>query len=242
MKIQDLKNYGIGLSRQLSSLPQKEKHETQKLGAQIISKQLGIIRFLKFLVFYQFEKARLSKIDLSAVREKGLNDEQFIEEQIKLGAVSSAIKKIAGLDTANIVIQEMSHEIGAKTLGIVMPKPEDFLKFDEPFSAFKEYLISIARGDNDEGCHIVKVVEDTDSVFQMDIEYCAWHEIYKRLGIKEACFLSCNSDDILLPQYLEPLGIEFKRTNTISQGAAYCDFRFVKSRSSKKEILTTASS
>ena len=96
-------------------------------------------------------------------------------------------------------------------------------------AALKEYLISIASGDNEEGCHIVEIVEDTDSTFQMNIEYCAWYEIYQKLGIKEACLLSCNSDDILLPQYLKPLNVEFKRKGTISKGDEYCDFRFVKS-------------
>lgn len=179
-------------------------------------------------MFYCLEKSRMSKIDLSIVREKGLNDEQFIKEQIRQAAVFSAIKKTAGIDTTNEIVQLMSRHIGARTLNNVMPQPEDFLRFDRPFDAFKEYLISVAAGDNKEGCHVVKIVENSDDAFQMDIEFCAWYEIYNKLGIKEACFVSCNSDEILLPEYLKPIKIIFKRTNTISQGATHCDFRFIK--------------
>ncbi len=226
MKVENLKNYGVGLSRQLSALPAEVKKGISRLGTEIIFDSVGFMRTPKLIVIYFAEKRRMKRIDLSPVREAGMKDEQFIREQITLAAVFSAIKRTAGAEKANEIIELLSERIGGETLEFVMPTPDDFLKFENPFRALKDYLTSVAEGDNREGCHRIEIVEDTGDAFQMNITYCAWFEIYKRLGVPEACLVSCNSDEVMLPGYLKPLGVRFVRTGTIAKGASVCDFRF----------------
>ncbi|MBN1573207.1 MAG: L-2-amino-thiazoline-4-carboxylic acid hydrolase [Deltaproteobacteria bacterium] len=232
MKLENLKNYGVGLSRQLSALPSEVKKSVARLGTEIIFDEVGFMRIPKLIVIYFAEKRRMKRVDLSPVKEMGLDDEQFIREQITLAAVFSAIKRTAGADKANEIIRLLSERIGGDTLEYVMPAPDDFLEFKNPFHAFRDYLTSVAEGDNREGCHRVEIVENTGDNFQMNITYCVWYDIYRRLGVPEACLVSCYSDEVLLPNYLKPLGARFVRTGTIAGGAPVCDFRF--ERTAKK--------
>jgi hypothetical protein len=232
MKIENLKNYGVGLSRQLSALPPEVKKGVARLGAEIIFDEVGFMRIPKLIVIYFAEKRRMKRIDLSPVREAGLDDERFIRDQVTLAAVFSAIKRTAGAEKANEIIRLLSERIGGETLKYVMPPQEDLLKFKDPFHAYKKYLVSVAEGDNREGCHRVEIVENTGDTFQMNITYCVWYDIYRRLGVPEACLVSCYSDEVLLPNYLKPLGARFVRAGTIAGGASVCDFRF--ERTAKK--------
>lgn len=226
MNVENLKNYGVGLSRQLSTLPAEVKKEIYTLGAKIILDQIGFLRLPGLVVRYLVERRRMKRIDLSPVREMGMKDERFIREQVEFAAVFSAIKKSAGAEKMGKIIDLVSEKIGGETLKHVMPPPDDFLKFEDPFRAYSEYVMSVMEGDEREGCHHFDIVENSDDAFHMNITYCAWFDIYNRLGITEACLVSCNSDDALLPGYLEKLGGKFSRSGTLARGATVCDFRF----------------
>ena len=76
------------------------------------------------------------------------------------------------------------------------------------------------------GCHVYELVNNTDDTFQMNCIYCAWYEIPKLLGVKEACLPSCYADDVYLPNALGEIDIKFKRTNTLARGGNCCDFKF----------------
>ncbi len=61
--------------------------------------------------------------------------------------------------------------------------------------------------------------------FDFNVTRCRYAELYRSLGIPElGAVLSCNRDWALI-QGFNP-GIDLARTQTIMQGAAYCDFRY----------------
>ena len=73
----------------------------------------------------------------------------------------------------------------------------------------------------------IQHVRLTEESLQFDVTSCAYAEMYERLGIKElGCLLSCSRDFT----FMEGFNPEFEltRTQTIMEGADYCDFRYNK--------------
>ena len=73
----------------------------------------------------------------------------------------------------------------------------------------------------------VEALAQNDEQFDFNVTRCRYAEMYQALGIPElGAVMSCNRDFMLMQGYNPD--IELTRTQTIMDGAAYCDFRFRK--------------
>ena len=71
----------------------------------------------------------------------------------------------------------------------------------------------------------VKIREETDRKLSFNVTRCAYAEMYGRLGLKEfGTCLSCRRDASFAEGF-NP-GLKLQRTQTIMEGAPFCDFRF----------------
>jgi hypothetical protein len=71
------------------------------------------------------------------------------------------------------------------------------------------------------------VLEQTDERFAFNVTRCRYAELYRALGIPElGALLSCNRDFALIEGFNPD--VKLKRTQTIMEGAPFCDFRFVR--------------
>jgi hypothetical protein len=71
----------------------------------------------------------------------------------------------------------------------------------------------------------IEVKEQTDETFAFNVTRCRYAETYKAMGLGEiGHLLSCNRDGAFCEGYDPKLKLE--RTQTIMQGAGYCDFRY----------------
>lgn len=71
----------------------------------------------------------------------------------------------------------------------------------------------------------LNVLEATPSKASINVTRCKYAEMYEEHGLEEFGFLlSCGRDFAFL-EGLDP-SIRFTRTQTIMEGAAFCDFRF----------------
>ncbi len=71
-----------------------------------------------------------------------------------------------------------------------------------------------------------EVLEQNDERYSFNVTRCRYAEMYRALGIPElGAVLSCNRDFSLIEGFSSD--IELTRTQTIMQGAAFCDFRYV---------------
>lgn len=226
MEVSDLKNYGLGLSECFSGLPRKVKSRSRKAGFRVIFRNLGVLDTLRFAWLYWREKKRLSKLDLSPVRQKGMTDDKFIAMQVEFAAIFLAASKILGKKKAVELLFDMSAAASPIILEAVFPTREDLMSFSDPFAAFSEYQLAAISGARSAACHFIEVVENTVDVFQMDVTYCVWNELLTLLGAQEASSACCHGDDVFLPGFLRPLGISYERTSTIARRADRCDFRF----------------
>lgn len=72
---------------------------------------------------------------------------------------------------------------------------------------------------------LIDVLEANVSRFFFNVRRCRYAEMYQALGIPELGeILSCNRDYALIAGF-NP-AVELQRTQTIMEGAPYCDFRY----------------
>ncbi len=71
----------------------------------------------------------------------------------------------------------------------------------------------------------MEVIELSEDVYRFNVTRCAYAEMYRELGLAELGFtLSCNRDASLVEGFSDR--IEFRRTQTIMEGAPHCDFHY----------------
>ena len=69
------------------------------------------------------------------------------------------------------------------------------------------------------------ILEHNDTVFNFNVTRCRYAELYDNLGIRElGSALSCARDFALIEGFNPEVSL--KRTQTIMEGAPYCDFRY----------------
>jgi hypothetical protein len=69
------------------------------------------------------------------------------------------------------------------------------------------------------------VVEQSQDKFEINVKACRYAEFYKALGEPELGFLLVCSADFATADGFGP-DIKLTRTQTIMQGASFCDFRY----------------
>jgi len=73
------------------------------------------------------------------------------------------------------------------------------------------------------------VLRDDSKAFEFNVTRCQFAEMYQRLGLADlGPILSCGRDGKMIDGFNPD--IEFTRTQTIMQGASFCDFRYKLSR------------
>ena len=71
----------------------------------------------------------------------------------------------------------------------------------------------------------LEMIRETDSELFFDVTYCGYAQMYEKMEIKDmGSTLSCIRDFSFLKGFNSQ--IELRRTQTIMEGAKYCDFRF----------------
>jgi predicted ArsR family transcriptional regulator len=73
----------------------------------------------------------------------------------------------------------------------------------------------------------IDVLEQSENRFAFNVTRCRYAEMYRILGVPElGALLSCNRDWALI-QGFNP-DVKLERTQTIMEGALFCDFRYTK--------------
>lgn len=80
----------------------------------------------------------------------------------------------------------------------------------------------------------IDVLRDDETAFEFNVTRCRYAEMYRRLGLADlGPVLSCNRDAAMIEGFNPD--IAFRRTQTLMEGAAYCDFRYRAARGQRTE-------
>jgi hypothetical protein len=225
-----LKNYGQPFSETMTALPAAVQSKIRREGVKVIRRQLGLAGLLRLPLLSWRQKRRMRRIDLGPVREKGLTHQAFIDLMIGQTAMFSATVELAGMDRALSIFREIMDRVATPMNEALQPSTAELGQVGDPFAAFRKYLLAFFEAEKEAGLHEYRVVEDSDGAIAVDVTYCAFCEIPKRLGVMEACESGCYADEVFFPDYLEPLGVRFVRTQTLARKGDCCDFRYERVR------------
>ena len=90
-------------------------------------------------------------------------------------------------------------------------------------NSLKHFVDSLAYWTRDKALEI-DVIEESDAVLSFNVTRCRYAELYESLGIREiGTSLSCTRDYALIEGFNPEISLE--RTQTIMEGAEYCDFQ-----------------
>jgi hypothetical protein len=69
------------------------------------------------------------------------------------------------------------------------------------------------------------VLRDDPDALEFNVTRCRYAEMYRRLGLADlGPILSCSRDGVMIEGFNSQ--IEFRRTQTLMEGATHCDFRY----------------
>ena len=150
-----------------------------------------------------------------SLNEIGVLKRREIEARI-VGPLLDALGREFGrervLEIAGAVIANIAREQGAQRCAAI--GGSSLIHFSETSAAWRK---------ND--ALTVEVLELNEQRYSYNVTRCRYAEMYRALGIPElGALLSCNRDGSLIEGFNPD--ITLTRTQTIMQGASYCDFRF----------------
>lgn len=91
-------------------------------------------------------------------------------------------------------------------------------------NSLKHFVDSLSYWTKDNALQI-DVIEESDKILSFNVTRCRYAELYESLGIRNiGTILSCTRDFALVEGF-NP-NISLKRTQTIMEGANFCDFRY----------------
>lgn len=124
----------------------------------------------------------------------------------------AAIGRDAALDVVRSVISDLAREGGAELAARLG---------EASLGAFARALDLWRAG----GALEIDLIEQTPERLSFNVTRCKYAELYRALGLADlGGSLSCRRDFALVEGF-NP-GIVLERTQTLMEGAAYCDFRF----------------
>jgi hypothetical protein len=90
--------------------------------------------------------------------------------------------------------------------------------------SLNNFVDSLAYWTQDQALEI-DVIEESDDLLSFNVTRCRFAELYESLGIREiGTSFSCTRDFALIEGFNPAISLE--RTQTIMEGAEYCDFRY----------------
>ena len=240
MDAADLKNYGRSLLEMLGSLPAESGESVADAAATIMAEHLTADDLARYAAELSAEKERMLERDLEPVGIYGLDSEEFTAQQVQWAASFSALAKVGGSERAAEILGEIAEQTWPALLFAVFPPPDSFRLCGDPFQTFSQWFVAMMDANREAGALVSEVVEKGPDVLQVNCTWCAWHEAYRRRGVPDACPPVCHVDDVFFPDYCGRIGIEYKRTSTLSRAGDYCDYRFKRAISSVPECPQTA--
>ncbi len=226
MEVSTLRNYGVSLTAVMDTIPQKIKLGVLLSIPFAIKKRIGSTRFIRFIFIFLNEKRKMSHVDLKQIFDIGLRDRNFMNQQADQTAMFTTLSKMMGMEKALSIGYEIMDIAVKKAYLAWLPKPEDFLKFSDPFAAFKEWYLAMCEALKNEGGGEPNIIENNENILHFEVYFCPWLYIPQILGNEKAVLLTCHVDEVALPEYCKKIGISYKREKAMGIGDDRCEYKF----------------
>jgi hypothetical protein len=226
IKIENTRGYGVALSDLEGSWDTAFKSKIRKISMKIIMKQVSFFQKIQLLFYFYKEKQKAKNIDLSDIKLKGLTNTSFINQQLEYISLFSALVKVLNKDKALKIMYSVMDATAREAFSLSSPTIEEVKQFGDSMEFFRKYFFAFCEASTKAGCHDMIISENTINCIQIDIKWCVWYELAKKMDVPEACIPNCYADDLYYPDYFKSFGIKYSRKGTLANGNKYCDCRF----------------
>ena len=226
MEIEKTRGYGIAISDIEGSWDAAFKLKLKKTSQKIIMKQISFFQKIQLLYWFYKEKKKASNLDLSDIRAKGMINVSFIKQQLEYISMFSALTKVLDKERALKIMYLVMEATAVEAFLKSALKIEEIECFGDSMEFFRKYMSALPEASTKAGCHDMIISENTINCFQLDVHWCVYYELAKKMNVPEACIPNCYVDDLAYPDYFKTFGIKYSRKETLAKGGKCCDFRF----------------
>ena len=125
MQVSELRNYGVAFSDSESMWPEEVKRRMRRVGNSVIMGSLGPLQKLRFVLAFFSARRRARQLDLSDLREKGMTNDAFLDQQLEYVAAFSALAHVLDTERAVEVMKDVMDATAREPLLLCLPEPED---------------------------------------------------------------------------------------------------------------------
>lgn len=225
MDVTQLRGFGLAFSDLEALWPPAMKAEMKRKGMATVLVRLGLWERVRFFWAFLGARRRGSRLDVSDLRARGLDNDAFFAQQIEYLAMYSALVEVTGAQRGLEISMAVMDATAREPMLHCLPEPAAVRHAGEPFEVFRAYLRPVPEVAGKAGCQEIRLHDEAD-VVGFDVTWCVWLELARRMGVPDAALPECYSDDIAFAPYFRSLGITYRRTGTLAGGARCCDFRF----------------
>lgn len=196
-----------------------------------VPRELGILGTPRFLANMRGQDRRWKRIQFKAPQERGITNPDVVEgiksyllTFYSTLAVTCKREKVAKTYTT------LSQKMGRLAYEEFFPTAEDFLECNDSWHALRQYFLEYFRVEEREGMCRFKVIQDTDSEFQVHLTDCALNAICVEAGYPEIGPISCQVNVGFFSDLANGIGGDFKRECWLCRGDTVCDWHFYRSK------------
>ena len=195
-----------------------------------IIRALGLKGTVQLVKNVKQEIASAQHLDWSALKARGIA-EKDLQGIIKKNAMAKVMAEMMGLEKAAALRRRLSGHISIPVFEEMFAPAAVFVKIGNGdfLPSFRQYYTAMMDAMAARGLEEAEVVIDEADDFQLNVTWCAWAEVAKKMGNGRYCYYStCYGDEVFFPHLCEQVGFNFRRESTLALGAPVCDMRFTR--------------
>jgi len=227
--VEKLENYGKNvLEIGISTMPARKKLKVAAAAGIMFLKlirALGIRGTVSVFRNFKSDFGKAKSLDWSDVRARGIT-EKNLGSIIKKFVLNKAIADRIGRDRLEALRFEFSQKASYYVMEAMFAPAGTFMACGKGdfLPPFKKYFLAMMDRMTESGIEAYVVARDEKDVFQLNVTYCAYYEVAKKLGDPSLCYItSCHGDENFFGPFCSEAGFEFRREGTLATGKRVCD-------------------
>ncbi len=221
MKVEELSQYGKGLT-----MPKEGLKKQEKVIFKYLFKEFGLIGFISLIVNMNKQAKRLKR-EFPEVMEKARTIGDDMDKQsCAMGGLFFAIANKKGRKYAANFMMDMVQKVASVSMPAIYQLDELVECEGDVFTNFKKFNRAMFEEIDRTGVWKNDGFIETNDLLEFKVTTCANIEIFEALGCPELSTFGCDHDLAGYPLIEDKVQCEFRRHCTLAKGGDCCHFKF----------------
>jgi hypothetical protein len=192
-----------------------------------LPKELGFVGTPRFLASLQSKLRYWKRKRFKAVEGRGIKHKDFIDGIRESLAFYTALVATCGVEKSRRVYPGLAQKVSVMMWEEFIPAAGDFLRFDNPWEALRQYMLEFYRTNAREGIWKYRVLRETETDFHVHVTDCAWAAMHDEGGCLDAFAHGSYSEVLFFPGLAQAIGGDFKQYDgCLCRRDPICDWHF----------------